>query len=436
MMTWNEVMSLFGSGDYSGFRTEAGVMRTLLEQLGSPEKKIPFLHIAGTNGKGSASRMLQQILSCSGYRTGLYISPHLEFMNERWSIDGTLISDAELRRLASRVREVTTDAGVFPTAFELLTMMAFLFFAEHRCDIAVLEVGIGGLLDATNVIPVPECAVIMNIGLEHTELLGNTLQEIAEKKGGIIKENGRVVLYHQTPEAETVIRRICAEKNATLCVTSPDRLLVSSSDESGSFFSYREHHDLTLSLAGAYQLRNALAVLDCVDLLRKNGRSIPEAAIRSGLACSVWPGRFEILSKKPLVILDGAHNPNGITALLQNLLEPESFLSGRRFLFVLGIMEDKDYPQMLALLAPHASGFFLEAPENARAASAATLKNELSRLSFSGPVFLAGSVEEALSRALHAAAEAPDYALVCCGSLFQVAAVRHFFKQHLTACRC
>lgn len=461
MMNWDEVMALLYDAGYVGKKTDFGTLRRMLAYLGSPQEKLHFVHVAGTNGKGSASRMMQEILTRAGYRTGLFISPHLKDMNERWTIDGEMISDADLRDAAGRTREAVatynrdcasvkrcrTDSSrnaenmgpvpeEKPVSFALLTMMAFDYFAQKKCDIVVLEVGIGGRLDSTNVIPVPELAIIMNIGLEHTQLLGNTLEEIAGEKGGIIKPGGEVVLYHQSPEEEAVIREICAERGAVLTVTEPERLFVETTDgreekcadsksgEEDLIYSYRGRSGIQLGLDGMYQRYNMLPVLDGVDVLRRRGWNIPEQAVRDGLAHVTWPGRFEILSRRPLVIVDGAHNPNGIEALIQNLRDPYGPAAGKRFLFVVGIMADKDVPEMLRLLAPYAEGFIMETAPTGRAESAQELCAQAGRY-YAGPVMTAPSIQDAIGKALRLAGD--DTAVVCCGSLYQTAMIRDYF---------
>ena len=454
MLSWDDVMGLLTESGYQGKKTDFAVLRGMLAYLGSPEKHLRFVHVAGTNGKGSASRMMQAVLTAAGYRTGLFISPHLEYMNERWTIDGEMITDEELVQTAQRVRtavaQYNTDhirsslqqagqpaiqsqqdscsrlspdgvsccpAAEKPVAFALLTLMAFDYFARKGCEIVVLEVGIGGRLDSTNVIPVPELALIMNIGLEHTELLGNTVEEIACEKGGIIKPGGRVVLYHQSEPVENVIRNLCRDRGAELVISE------------------ERQTNIRLNLSGRYQKRNMAALLAGIDILRCRGWKISEEAVRRGLGTVTWPGRFEILHRNPLVIVDGAHNPNGVEALVQNLEDPEGPLAapnsrGRvRILFVFGAMADKDVREMLRLLAPYAAGFIMETVPDGegRAETAEILCAEASRY-FHGPVQTADSIEEALLLAVQAAAAAAeDTAVICCGSLYQVAEIRKFF---------
>ncbi len=479
-MTWDETFSQL-SADWKTSSPNPGRMQALLSRLGHPEKALHFVHIAGTNGKGSASAMTSRILTEAGYCTGLYISPHLLRINERWSIDGEEITDAELSEMLDLLRPHISDMEDKPTRFEILTALGFLYFKRHRCDIVVLEVGLGGRLDATNVIPVPDCAMIMSIGLEHTDVLGDTIEKIAFEKGGIIKDGGHVVLYPQDPAAEAVLQNIAKKRHASLRFVDPSHLseepfswtgavstsnsdlasshartdYSSASDGSGKarllqYFSYKERKHLGLSLLGQYQCRNACCVLEALDVLREKGYDISEEAIRRGMQTVSWPGRFEVVSTHPLCILDGAHNPNGVEALVHTL---RAVLPGYEIIFVVGVMADKNYHEMLRLAAPLASRFIAEVPDcgSDRGLHAEALAAEIQRY-FSGPVETAPGVTAAISRALsYLTAKdnqsgAIDFsvsdgtgaqnangtrrqAIVCFGSLYQVAEVRGIFTQ-------
>lgn len=422
-MNWEETIALLHEGDWQGRKMGFRRMEELLGRLGNPERKLRFLHVAGTNGKGSASAMLAGILHAAGIRTGLYISPHIREMNERWSVDGINISDERLRGLGERLREQLSGMRELPTAFELLTVLGLLYFYEEGCDAAVLEVGLGGRLDATNVIPTPDCALIMHIGLEHTAQLGDTLEKIAREKGGIIKEGGEVVLYRQRPEVERVIREICEEKGARLTVTEECRALPAE-PEDGQLFSYRQYDRLRLSLLGSYQRENAVAVLDAVEVLRRKGYRISDEAVAAGLSEVRWQGRFELLCRAPLVLVDGAHNPNGAAALARSLRE---YLPGKRICFLLGVMEDKDYHEMLRIIAPLAERFLAAVPKNARALSKERLRDEI-RSCFDGETDAFASVTEALGHGLRIVRAGEADALVCFGSLYQVSEIRAFFQ--------
>lgn len=481
-MTWDETFSQI-SADWKTSSPSPKRMQDFLARLGHPERALHFVHIAGTNGKGSASAMTSRILTEAGYRTGLYISPHLLRINERWSIDGREISDAALSEMLELLQPHILAMEDKPTKFEILTALAFCYFKMQHCDIVVLEVGLGGRLDATNSIPVPDCVMIMSIGLEHTEILGDTIEKIAFEKGGIIKDGGNVVLYPQDPAAEAVLRALVETHKASLHLVDPSRLteepfsLNEAIAESGSgfdspcdqtsstgdadnedgtpkllqYFSYKERKHVGLALLGQYQCRNACCVLEAMDILRKKGYDISEEAIRHGLQQVVWPGRFEVVSTHPLCILDGAHNPNGVEALVHTL---RSVLPDYELTFVVGVMADKNHHEMLQLAAPLAERFIAEVPDsgNDRGLHAEALAAEIRRY-FPGPVETAPSVTKAVARALSCLAEGkivksaakmsctPDdasltntgsplrQAIVCFGSLYQAAEIRDFFTQ-------
>lgn len=315
----------------------------LLHYLGDPQKRLKFIHVAGSNGKGSTCAMLEAILRCAGYRTGLFISPYIQDFCERIQVNRQNIPGEDLARITEKVRDFADVMKDHPSQFELITAIAMLYFVEQGCELVVLEVGRGGVIDATNVIDCPEAAVITNIGLEHTEYLGNTLAEIATAKGGIIKPNCAAVCYDSTAETMQTLRRICETQHASYCVSREEDLRSLSRSLDGQRFLWKGK-EYELSLLGAHQLRNAAVVLETVDILRGRGWSISEEAVRRGLRDVRWPARFEVLWREPLFLLDGGHNPQCAEALARNL---EDYFPGQKLTFLLGVMEDKDYRQML-----------------------------------------------------------------------------------------
>ena len=390
----------------------------LLRLLGDPQEKLHFIHVAGTNGKGSLSAMLCSILMSAGYRTGLYISPHLFRVNERMSVNGEEVSDAELCALADEVSAAVEQMDDKPTEFERLTAMGFLHFVKRACDLVVLEVGLGGRLDATNVIGAPEAAAIMNIGLEHTKILGDTIEKIAWEKGGIIKENCPVILYRQSAAVENVIAELCRERGAHLRVAQEAVALESGLD--GQRFVCGERGDLYITLLGRHQLGNAAVALGIVDALNEKGSyPVSEEAVRKGLAAAKWPARLEIVHREPLVLLDGAHNPNGVEALSRALGE---LFPQKKLTLVMGVMADKDYGEMLALIAPHASRLIAASIDYYRALPSDQLK---ANCALDIPVLDGGNICDALCLALDTCA--PDEAICVFGSLYQAGDVRAFF---------
>ena len=366
-MELNEALAFIHATDWKGSRLGLERMRELMHRLGNPQDSLKFIHVAGTNGKGSTSTMLASILTAAGYKTGLYTSPHLVRVNERFRINGADIPDAALCRAAEAVKEAADGMSDAPTEFEILTAMGFRHFAAEKCDAVVLEVGLGGRLDATNVIPSPEAAVITNIGLEHTAILGHTLPEIAREKAGIIKPGTTAVTYPVNAAVDAVYREICAERGAVWRGAAFDTLQERAHSLAGQRFDYKDEKDLTLHLLGEHQLRNAALAIETVSVLREKGWNIPESALREGLSAARWEARFELLRADPPVIADGAHNPQCVEALAHSL---DVYLPGRKVVFLLGVLADKDYETMLARLLPYGKEFICLTPDSPRALGA------------------------------------------------------------------
>ena len=421
-MTQSEAMEFIQSAGWLGCRPGLKRITDLMERLGNPQKELRYVHITGTNGKGSTAAMLSSILQQAGYRVGLFTSPHLRLYNERIQINGRMISDQDLCTTAEAVKAASDCMAHSPTEFERFTAMALLYFQRKNCDIVVLEVGLGGSLDSTNVIPAPEAAVITQIGLEHTEYLGSTLEEIAATKAGIIKPGCDTVLCAQSQSVEAVVGARCTACGSPLHLTAPARLQHCVYTLQGQQFDYRQRENLHLGLLGTYQSSNAAVVLDTVDALRGRSWDIPETAIRRGLSATVWPGRFEKMQDAPLVFLDGAHNPNGVEALVRCL---STYLPGRKVTFVMGVMADKDYGAMLERIGPLAQRFITVTPDCIRAMPSGQLRSEI-LARFSLPVQSATSVESGISLALETCRETD--AICIFGSLYQAGAAREFFK--------
>ena len=373
-------------------RTRLGLerTRTLLRGIGDPQKKLKFIHVAGSNGKGSTCAMLSSILKASGYKVGLFISPYIQVFNERIQINGENIPDNRLAEITTRVKEVADAMDDHPSHFELVTAIGFQYFLEEECDIVVLEVGMGGELDSTNAIDVPEVAVFTNIGLEHTEYLGDTLEKIATTKAGIIKPGTSVVCYDSVPEVINTIRKVCADKKVSMRVADMANIVPISSDIDGQTFKFLRKNISTtmgivtvgrnmvketeatyrLPLLGKHQLHNAAVVLKTVDVLNEKGWKIPDESIREGIANVSWPARFEVLSKDPVFILDGGHNPQCAEALTAGL---DEYFPGEKILFLLGVLADKDYKTIVDMMLPYAQEFVCVTPISNRALPAEEL---------------------------------------------------------------
>lgn len=420
-MTYEEAMAFIHCTDWKGSSLGLERMRDLMFRLGNPQDTLKFVHVAGTNGKGSACTLLSRILTEAGYKTGLYTSPHLLRVNERMRINGVDIPDAALCSAAEIVKQAVNGMDDLPTEFEIITAMAFWYFAQQACDVVVLETGLGGRLDATNVISVPEVAVIMNIGLEHTEVLGDTLEKIAQEKAGIIKPGGDAITYPVNSEVDAVYARVCAEQGAHWHRARFERLQEKAVSLDGQCFDWGEWLDLRLHLLGKHQLRNAVMALETALLLREKGWDISEAALRAGLENARWEARFEVLSHDPLFIVDGAHNPQCIDALCDTL---ETMLPGQEIVFLTGMLADKDYRQMTARLAPFAKEFICLTPDSPRALQAEELADVLRQEG--GEAICAESPEAAIALALEKSGGAP---IVACGSLYMMGDIRSNFRQ-------
>ena len=375
-MDYQEALQYISSVNWKGCVPGLERITKLLEKLGNPQDSLKFVHIGGTNGKGSTAAFVSNILRQAGYKTGLFISPYIEVFNERMQINNRNISDEELAQITTEIRPFADEMEDAPTEFELNTAIAMVYFRKNHCDIAVLEVGMGGEFDATNVIRSPEAAVITAIGLDHTEYLGDTVEKIAATKAGIIKPGCDVVLYRQDENVTQVIREKCRKMKASLYLSEPEQLTLLSADIDGQTFQ-SPFGNLFISLAAAYQKNNLAVALKTTEVLIARGYHITQEDIRQGLAAAKWPGRFEVLHRDPVFIVDGAHNPHGMTAAVKSLKE---ILHGKRAILIFGVLADKDYEGMLRLLLPLAKKIFCVSPDSQRALKADALAETIRKL--------------------------------------------------------
>ena len=390
-------------------------MRELLHRLGDPQNELKFIHISGTNGKGSVLAYLSTILSGAGYRTGRYISPTLFSYRERIQVDGEYIEKESLACHVTAIAAAAEDmqkAGLpSPTVFEIETALAFLYFKEKRCDIVTLEVGCGGLLDATNVITTTLMEVIASISMDHTDLLGDTLAKIAAQKAGIIKPDTMVVSAQQKSEAAQVIEDTCKEQHCTLQMVDESKISNVHYGAEGQTFSYKTWENVAISLAGSYQIKNAALALEGVEALRKLGYALSDQQVREGLLHTAWRGRFTTLRRDPTVIIDGAHNPAAALELKESL---ERYFPGKTLYFVMGMFKDKDYAQVIDLTAPLARHIItVETPSNPRAMPARELAEAVGKVNPS--VEWADSVAHGVEKALAMAGK--EDAVIVFGSL-------------------
>lgn len=419
-MTYEEALSYIHSICWKGSKLGLDRTRELLGKLDDPQKELKFIHIAGTNGKGSTAAMLSSILEEAGYRVGLYTSPFINRFNERMQVNHQPIPDEELAALTEYVRPYADAMADSPTEFELITALAMVWFARQKCDIVVLEVGMGGELDSTNIIDVPEAAVIAAMGMDHVKELGPTMADIARAKAGIIKEGGRVVSYGGNPEADEVIAAVCRARNASLCQPDFSAIVPGDFGLEGQTFSYKGWRGLRIPLVGAYQMNNAAVVLETVEVLRQRGWSVSDEAVRQGLADTRWPARFEVLRRDPVFIVDGGHNPHGIRATAESL---SRLFPGRKITFVTGVMADKDVEHILGLIVPLADQFFTVRPDNPRAMDAGELARRIEAMGAKATA--CASVRDGVDRAIQA--EGPHGVACALGSLYMSGEVRSCF---------
>ena len=414
-MTYTEAIEYIHGISWTFCKPGLERISELCRRLGSPEKNLKFIHVAGTNGKGSFCAMLESILRAAGYKTGLYTSPYVKEFNERMRFMGENIDNAALADITARVKPIADSMTDKPTEFELITAIAFLYFAERGCDIVVLEAGMGGRLDSTNVIRNPLLSVITGIALDHTDYLGDTVEKIAAEKAGIIKDNAPVLYGGEDTSAKEVIRARAKELSSDFFEVDYGSIRNLRATLDGSSFDYKSFEDIKINLLGLYQPKNAARALEAVQILRGSGLSISDDAIRAGLLMARWPARFEIISHTPLVIFDGAHNPEGISGAVESA---RHYFKDRRVFVLTGILRDKDYAFAAGEISKIAARAFTITPENPRALSAEEYAEVLSNAGV--PATPCPSIETAVAAAVSAALK-EGVPLLCLGSLYTYA---------------
>lgn len=419
-MDYKEALEYINGVSWLGSKPGLERITELLSRLDNPQSTLRYVHVAGTNGKGSISAMLASVLKKAGLKTGLFTSPYVNRFNERMQINGNQIEDFEVAKLVGEIKPHADAMDDHPTEFEMMTAAALLWFSRSKCDIVVLEVGLGGRLDATNVIPCPDCCVIANIGLDHTAILGDTLEEIAYEKAGIIKDGCAVVMYQQYGEVMEAVRDVCYERNAELTVPDFDDIAPEFDSRDGQVFTYGGEA-YAIPLLGAHQLKNAATVLEVIEVLRRQGWSIEHEAVEAGLYAVSWPARFEIVHSEPWFVVDGGHNPQCAQALSECL--QQYFPEGKRVLLI-GVLRDKDYTKIADTLAPLFDAFVTVTPAINRALPAAELAKLFENRGCE--VQAADTIEEGVRIAMDIAEEL-DGMVCACGSLYICGEIRSCF---------
>ena len=421
-MDYKEALEYINGVSWLGTKPGLTRVTALLEKLGRPQDALKFIHIAGTNGKGSCAAMLSSVMKCCGYRTGLFTSPYLARFNERMQVNGKPIGDEALAEVVARVKPAADAMEDHPTEFEMMTAAAFLWFQQEKCDIVVLETGLGGRLDATNVIAAPEAAVIMNIGLDHTQILGDTVEKIAAEKAGIIKPGCDCVLYRQQESVMDVVRERCAALGASLRIADFDQIHSEFDSLSGQSFAYKGEL-YALPLLGRHQLKNAATALEVVEVLRSKGWRLEQSDVEHGIYAVSWPGRFELIHDEPLFVVDGGHNPQCAGTVVDNLM---NYFSENHRVMLVGMLADKDVDGTLAILDRAADEYVCTTPESERALPAEELAKKLEK--YGKRITVCPAIRDAVGAACDAAG---DGGMVCAvGSLYSVGAIRACFDLH------
>ena len=388
------------------------VMRELLLRLGNPEKKLSVIHVAGTNGKGSTIAFTSSILREAGYRVGCYTSPAVFTYEEIIQVDGTYIEKEAVARLISRIREATEkmvkDGFSHPTVFEMETAMAFCYFEEMDCQLVCVECGLGGALDATNIIEKPICTAFASISRDHMGILGESLSEIGEAKAGIIKPGACVVSVDQEKEVREILERHAEEKGCKIRFCN--MFYEKNREGRVSYFSYGKYRNIILSLPGLYQQKNAALALEIIEAVREAGYAVTEEAVRAGLSHAVWLGRFQKAAERPDFYLDGAHNVGAVRELAESV---KFYFTNRKICYIMGVFQDKEYEKLLEIMAPFAEAVVTVTPPGKRGLDGKKLAESAKK--WYRDVSFAESYEAAIEEAKKKAG--PDGVVLAFGSL-------------------
>lgn len=416
-MTYNEALNYIHG--VSNFFCKPGLQRIseLCKALGNPQDSLKFIHVAGTNGKGSFCSMTESVLRAAGYKVGLFTSPYVREFNERMRINGENIPNEKLAALTAEIKEFAEKMTDKPTEFELISAIAFEYFRREECDYVVLEVGMGGRFDATNIITTPILSVITGIALDHVAFLGDTVEKIAAEKAGIIKKGVPVIFGGEDIGAREVISKRAREVGSEFHQADYSSLSITKTDLGGTTFDYGGRSNLKISLLGSYQPKNAALVLCAIDLLRQVGLKIDENAIYRGLESAVWHARFEIIGSEPTVIFDGAHNAQGIDAAVESI---KQYFGENKVVIFTGVLKDKDYNAIASKIAEVALEVYTITPDNPRALDASEYAKVLKSKGLTATA--CESIEEAFSRG-RGAAFSNGTALCCLGSLYTYSSV-------------
>ena len=411
-MNYEEALEYVHSVSWTFCKPGLERIKELCEKLGNPQNSLKFIHVAGTNGKGSFCSMLHSILKECGYKVGLFTSPYIKLFNERIAINGSPISNEDLTEITSQIKPIADAMTDKPTEFELITAIGFEYFKKQNCDVVILECGLGGRLDSTNIIENSILSVITGIAFDHTAILGNTIPKIASEKSGIIKENIPVLWCGSDNEAKSVILNEATLKNAPFYVADRTTLNVKKQTLDGTFFDFGSYNDLKINLLGTYQIENATNVLNAISILKNQGYNITENAIKNGLNNAKWHARFEIISHNPLIIFDGGHNPQGVCEAVKSI---KQYFGNEKLNIITGVMADKDYNYIASKISEVAAKVFCLTPDNPRALNANDYAKVFNDLGIEASYHIA--VNEAVECAKNDAVK-NNKSILCLGSLY------------------
>ncbi len=418
-MDINDAMMFLRQRDWQKSKPGLFRIRRLLDLMGRPDKRLRFVHVGGTNGKGSFCSMCASVLQESGYKTGLFTSPYIMKFGERWQINSTPITDTDLIHHTELVMKASDEMQDDPpTTFERITAVAMSYFSHEQCDVVVLEVGLGGRFDATNAIETAILSVVMTIDFDHTQVLGTSISEISAEKAGIVKPGVPVLLYPTNNDVETVFLDVCEQKKAPLHLPSFENMKQVSRTYASQTFDYPPFDGLRLSMSGSYQPYNAAMVVEAVGLLREQGMDISDDNVRDGLRKSRWPARFEVIDTTPICVIDGAHNPQSAKMLANDL---KAMFCDKRICFVVGVMQDKDYETMFLPLIELMDSVICARPDVPRALDASVMSEFLIKNGVSD-VKICPDIDKAMDMAWASGAD-----VVCtAGSLYVAGSARNW----------
>lgn len=431
-MKYEEALEYISQTNKFGIRLGLENIGKLLELLGNPQETLNIIHVAGTNGKGSVCSFISNILRESGYKVGLYTSPYLETFTERIRVNGENIPQEDVARIIDLIKEkievMVSQGYAYPTEFEVVTAMAFYYYSEQKVDFVALEVGLGGRYDATNIITKSLVSVITSISLDHTGILGDTIEKIAYEKAGIIKENGVVVVYDQTNEAKDVINSVCKEKNAKYIEVNFDNINIKKSNINSQVYDCNvmgeTYKNLEIMLIGEHQINNSILAMSVLKYLKDTKKldNVSEESIREGLITTKWPGRIEKIKESPIFIIDGAHNEDGAKSLAKAL---DKHFKDKKLTLLIGMLEDKDIDGVLDILMPKFSKVVATTPNNPRAINSDILKEKI--LKYVSDVTSKHEIEDAVNYTLETSNK--DDIIISAGSLYMIGTVRTLVKK-------